>query len=97
MSTHNDSFAAPPGAPARAARAQAHFLLTEVRAGLTFLDVGETSRREGTPERTRARAREAYDVVARHLAADDVALTADERDEIARLHADLGARLAGHA
>lgn len=76
-----------------ASRARAHFLLIELRTGLTFLDVGETSRRSDTPARTRDRAHEAYTVVSRHLAAADVDFTAEERAEVRRLYAELGARL----
>ena len=77
--------------------ARVNFLLTDLQAGLALLDTAAASRVAETGDRTRALAREAYDVVARHLADDTLALADDERAEIAAMHARLGDRLGGTA
>ena len=74
--------------------ARVNFLLVELQAGLSFLDTAEASRSDETRARTRALAREAYDVVARHLADETLSVGDDERAEIQQQHERLGARLA---
>jgi hypothetical protein len=71
------------------------FLLTELETALTLLDVGTSSRRQGTPERTRAEAQEAYDVVMRRLAKGAGAdLNDAEQQWVTRTLAQLRQRLA---
>jgi hypothetical protein len=71
-----------------------HFLLTELRTGLTLLDTAEATRRSDTPGRTRALAQAAYDEVTKRLAAPDrTAMSESDRAEIERLYAELRDRL----
>lgn len=67
-----------------------------VQAGLTLLNVAETSQNGAFNERRRALALEAYEAVAERLtriSAEPMTLTVEERDEIDRLHRLLGDRL----
>jgi hypothetical protein len=68
-------------------------LLTELQVGLALLNASATSRLAETGDRTRALAREAYDVVARYLADPSLTLSDEERAEIETLYAQLGERL----
>jgi hypothetical protein len=68
--------------------ARVGFLHTEIQTGNALLDTAATRRRDETRERTRALAREAYDVVTRVLVGVE-----GEHAELTVLHARLGARL----
>ena len=95
MSEHRDPFEAAAHLRDRVHEVGAQFLFTELHAGLALLDVADTSVSNDDNERRRALALEAYEVVADRLARPNTAvpLTADERDEITRIHQELGKRL----
>ena len=93
---HQDQFAIATQLRGRFHEISARFLFTELAAGLALLDVAETSQIGAFNERRRALALEAYQVVASRLGridTDGIPLTVDERDEILRLHEQLGDRL----
>ena len=95
MPEHDDQFDAASQLRARVQEVGAQFLLTELRAGLTLLDVAETSLSDEANVRRRALANEAYEVVADRLARDPnvLALSGDERAALAELQQELGKRL----
>ena len=93
VSDHSDQFAIATQLRSRFYEIEARFLLTELKTGLALLDVADTSQNGAFNERRRALAREAYDVVADRLARIVLAAPIAERDEIRRLHQQLGDRL----
>lgn len=93
MSDRSDQFAIATQLRSRFYEIGARFLLTELRTGLALLNVADTSQNGAFNDRRRALAREAYDVVADRLARIVYAVRIAERDEIRRLHQQLGDRL----
>jgi hypothetical protein len=72
------------------------FLRTELQTAFALLDISDHTATEDAAVRRRALARDAYNVVAGHLAREGVKaldLSAEERDEIGRLLEVLGRRL----
>lgn len=93
---HADQFQRATQLRTRFQESSTRFLLTELQAGLALLNVADTSQIDSFNERRRALAREAYDVVAEQLArisAEPFSIRAEVRDEIQRLHKELGDRL----
>ena len=96
MSERPDRFETAAHLKARVQQLGVQFLLTELKAGLTLLDVAATSEMQDANERRRALALEAYEVVSSRLGqCGDAALvlTGDTKETISRLHAELGKRL----
>lgn len=96
MSERPDRFEAAAHLKARVQQLGVQFLLTELKAGLTLLDVAETSEMSEANDRRRKLALEAYDVVTSRLAQSGdaaIVLTGDTKETINRLHAELAKRL----
>ena len=96
MDQHRDGFTDAARLRERVQEVGAQFLLTEVQAGLALMDVADTSASDDANAHRRALAREAYDVVSDRLSRTGhgaVVLSPEEREEITRLRAELGARL----
>jgi hypothetical protein len=92
---HPTHFGSPNELKARVHEVGAQFLLSELQAGLTLLNVADTSASDEDNERRRALALEAYQVVSDRLARaiGTTPLTDEERARITRLRQELGRRL----